>query len=113
MAAAKVGCSSCTRSKSQPTRGKLPEQNCQHEVYKWFSGDPGRKFQGGKKTINQRTTLPLECAQGDQPARCPNRIFCVHQPSAFWWLVVFPRCVGGGDAMCGDVVRDVMWLAAR
>ena len=30
---AKVGCrSSCTRSKSQLTRGKLPEQNCQHEV---------------------------------------------------------------------------------
>ena len=34
MAAAKLGCrSSCTRSKSQLTRGKLREQNCQHEVY--------------------------------------------------------------------------------
>ena len=47
---------------------------------------PGRAGGGsfrGKKTINQRKNLPIECAQGDQPVRCPNRaFFCVHQPSA-------------------------------
>ena len=73
---------------------------------------PGRAGGGsfrGKKTINQRKNLPIECAQGDQPVRCPNRVFFVCtslQPFrlvvAFWWrLVVFPWCVGGGDVMCG------------
>ena len=28
----------------------------------------------GKKTISQRKNLPIECAQGDQPLRCPNRV---------------------------------------
>ena len=28
-----------------------------------------------KKTISQRQKLPIECAQGDQPLRCPNRVF--------------------------------------
>ena len=44
---------------------------------------PGRAGGGSfrdKKTINQRKDLPL--AQGDQPVRCPNRVFCAHQPSA-------------------------------
>ena len=32
----------------------------------------------------------------------------------WWWLAVFPWCVGGGDVMCCcDVVCEVMWLAAR
>ena len=31
---------------------------------------------------SQRTNLPIVCAQGGQPVRCPNRVFCVHQPSA-------------------------------
>lgn len=31
----------------------------------------------------------------------------------WWWLVVFPWCVGGGVVMCCDVVCDVMRLAAR
>ena len=35
-----------------------------------------------KKHINQRKNLPIECAQGDQPVRCPNRFFVAHQPSA-------------------------------
>ena len=26
-------------------------------------------------TISQRKTLPVECAQGDQPLRCPNQVF--------------------------------------
>ena len=74
-------------------------------------------FSRGEKSINQRKNLPVECAQGDEPERCPNRDFCVNQPSTvpWWWRF------GGGwlcfrgvsDVMCGDVVRDVMWLAAR
>ena len=28
----------------------------------------------------------IECAQGDQPLRCPNRVFSVNEPSAVqWW----------------------------
>ena len=34
----------------------------------------GRKFQR-KKPISQRQNLPIECAQGDQPLRCPNQVF--------------------------------------
>ena len=39
------------------------------------------------KFISQRKTLPMECAQGDQPLRCPNRVFWVNEPSAvpWWW----------------------------
>ena len=33
---------------------------------------------------------------------------------AFWfWLVVFPWCVAGGDVMCGDGVCDVVSFVAR
>ena len=35
-----------------------------------------------EKNVNQRENLPIECAHGDQPVRCPNRVFCAHQPSA-------------------------------
>ena len=48
--------------------------------------------------------MPIECAQGDQPVRCPNRVFCVHQPS------VVPS--GGGVlvvAGCVSVVCNVRW----
>ena len=31
----------------------------------------------------------------------------------WWWLVVFPWCVGVGDGMCCDVACEVMWLAER
>ena len=45
----------------------------------------GRKFQK-EKTISQRKNLPIECAQGDRPARCPNHFFAVNEPSAVpWW----------------------------
>ena len=45
----------------------------------------GRKFQR-KKPISQRKNLPIECAQGDRPARCPNHFFAVNEPSAVpWW----------------------------
>ena len=28
-----------------------------------------------EKNVSQRRNLPIECAQGDQPLRCPNRVF--------------------------------------
>ena len=35
----------------------------------------------------QRKNLPIQCAQGDRPARCPNHFFAVNEPSAvpWWW----------------------------
>ena len=36
--------------------------------------NPATKRLSGKKTISQRKYLPIECAQGDQPLRCPNRV---------------------------------------
>ena len=46
----------------------------------------------------------LECAQGDQPVRCPNKILCApaFSSSVWWW-----RCGGG----CVSVVMlcAVMW----
>ena len=33
---------------------------------------------GGGSFRGERT---IECAQGDQPLRCPNRIFCAHLAS--------------------------------
>ena len=49
-------------------------------------GKPGAEV-SKKKTISQRKNLPIECAQGDQPLRCPNRVFWVNEPSAvpWWW----------------------------
>ena len=48
-------------------------------------GKPGAEV-SKKKTISQRKNLPIECAQGDRPARCPNHFFAVNLPSAVpWW----------------------------
>ena len=44
----------------------------------------GRKFQR-KRIISQRKNLPIECAEGDRPARCPNHFFAVNEPSAVPW----------------------------
>ena len=78
----------------------------------------------GNKTIRQRKNLPIDCVQGDQPLRCPNRDFLCAPASlrpfplvvAFlWWLVALPWCVGGGDVRnhvmwCGEAWWDVeMW----
>ena len=78
-------------------------------------GKPGAEVSKGKTITRQRKNVPIECAHGDQPMRCPNRGFCVHQlvVAFWWWLVVFPWCAGVGDVMCCDVVCDVKWLAAR
>ena len=78
--------------------------------------------------------MPVECAQGDQPVRCPNRVFCVHQPSAvpsggsvlvvagcvsvvcrWWWCNV--RWCGTWCQVVGCMVRwsNVVssWLVVR
>ena len=45
-------------------------------------GKPGAEVSKGKNIIRQRKNVPIECAHGAQPIPCPNRGFCVHQPSA-------------------------------
>ena len=45
-------------------------------------GKPGVEVSKGKKAISQSKNLLIDCAQGDQPVRCPNRGFCAHHPSA-------------------------------
>ena len=58
------------------------------ELCEWVQVVP-RRGRGGsfrrEKTVNERKNLPIECARGDQPARCPNRDFCANEPSAVPW----------------------------
>ena len=46
--------------------------------------------------------MPIECAQGDRPARCPNHFFAVNEPSAvpWWWCDLF---------WCHEVACGVRW----
>ena len=46
----------------------------------------GRKFPKKKELRHIAKNLPIECAQGDRPARCPNQFFGVNKPSAVPWL---------------------------
>ena len=71
----------------------------QGAIIQCFPGMPGADVSGTKKPISQRKNLLIQFAHGHQPVRCPNGVFCVHQPSA----VPF----GGGVfvvAGCVDVV---------
>ena len=98
-------------------------------MYLYIPAVPGQAGGGsfrGERTYKPTKEFALECAQGHQPVRCPNRVFffvcvcvcvCVRtslQPIRlvvvfWWWLVVFPWCAGGGDVMCSDVIwYDVM-----
>ena len=52
----------------------------------------------GGRLKRKKSNNPIECAQGDQPARCPNGGFCVQQSSAV---------PSGGGVLC-----DVMWWQA-
>ena len=65
---------------------------------------PGQAGGGSfkEKTISQRKNLPIECAQGDRPARCPNHVFAVNEPSAvpWWWCDLF---------WCHEVACGVRW----
>ena len=71
------------------------------QVYK--AGQAG-KVQGPKTTINQGKKLPMECAQGDQPVRCPNRCFCLHEPAAVPSAWRF-----GGGRLCFRGASVVVW----
>ena len=53
-------------------------------------------------TIWRRKNLPIECAQGDRPARCPSHFFAVNEPSAvpWWWCDLF---------WCHEVACGVRW----
>ena len=46
---------------------------CTHIYIQVEPGKPGAEV-SKKKNISQRKNLPIECAQGDQPLRCPNRV---------------------------------------
>ena len=52
-----------------------------------------------KKHISQRNNLPIECAQGDQPRRCPNRGSCAIYP----WAVP-----SGGGWLCFRCALNVV-----
>ena len=61
-------------------------------------GKPGAEV-SKKKTISQRKNLPIECAQGDQPQRCPNRGSCARYP----WAVP-----SGGGWLCFRCALNVV-----
>ena len=68
------------------------------------------KLQVEGRNYEPKKEFAIECAQGDQPVRSPNRGFCVYQPLAVpsgGVLVVFPWCVGGGTVMKKHVRWDV------
>ena len=79
----------------------------------------GRKFRR-KKTISQRKNLPIECAQGDRPARCPNHFFAVNEPSAvpWWWCDLFWCHEVACRVRCSNVLGcevtwgELLWLVA-
>ena len=87
------------------------------DISKYFPGEPGAEVSEEK---NYRNILPIECAQGDRPARCPNHFFAVNEPSAvpWWWCDLF-RC---HEVACGvrwsNVVGcevtwgELLWLVA-
>ena len=82
-----------------------------------------RTFQAERNFISQRKNLLIQFVHGHQSVRCPNRAFCVHQPSAVpsvGGVFVVAGCVCAVcwrwwcDVMWCDVMwYDVTWLAAR
>ena len=58
--------------------------------------------------------MPIECAQGDRPARCPNHFSAVNEPSAvpWWWcFVLWSEVFWCLDVCCGVRSCDghVIW----
>ena len=57
--------------------------------------------------------MPIECAQGGQPLRCPNRVVWVNEPSAvpWWWCGDLFWCgwLQGAMKQCGWLWGDVRW----
>ena len=73
----------------------------------------GGSFQKEKNYITQKE-LPIECAQGDRPAWCPNHFFAVNEPSAvpWWWcFVLWSEVFWCLDVCCGVRSCDghVIW----
>ena len=83
----------------------------------------GRSFR--EKKLNQRKNLPIECGQGDEAVRCPNRIFCAggtslqpfHGGDAPWWWCDLFWChevgcgVGWSNVVgCEVTLCDSKWL---
>ena len=64
-----------------------------------------------EKTIRQRQNLPIECAVRPTSAMPKPRFLCAPSfgRSVWWWLVVFPRCSGGGDVKYIQKSCDVVW----
>ncbi len=70
----------------------------------------GGSFKGEKDYKPKKEFANMECAQGGQPARCPNLVLCVNEPKpsslcerAFSRsMVVMCR---GGDVTCFHVMR--------
>ena len=62
-----------------------------------------------KKPISQRKNLLIQFVHGHQPARCPNRVLCVHQPSAVPSVGGFFVVAGCVCAVCWRWWCDVMW----
>ena len=78
----------------------------------------GRTFQREIKTYKPKKDFARRMCAGPSTSamRKPNFFVCTHlQPSHlvvlfWWWHVVFPCCVNGGDVMWCDVMWcDVMW----
>ena len=59
----------------------------------------GGSFKRDKKTIRQRKNVPIECAHGDQPMRCPTETFVCTSPRPFRLVVV--GCVSGALMLYG------------
>ena len=73
------------------------------KYYQYCPDKPGAEV-SKKKTISQRKNLPIECAEGDRPARCPNHFFVLNEASAVpWWLSV----AGLGHVMVTSF--DAIW----
>ena len=88
-----VACPKCLFHESQ-CQGRAHETQCQkswqaqhfvtalknagslakNHIFQVEPGKPGAEV-SKKKTISQRKNSPIECAQGDQPLRCPNGVF--------------------------------------
>ncbi len=45
----------------------------------------GRKLQGRKNLYAKKDFVLIECMQGDQPVRCPNRFFPESDCEGFFW----------------------------
>ena len=99
-------------------------------LYQQFSDKPGAEVLGGKNPTSQGKTWLTECGEGHQAVRCPNRVFCVHQPSPvvcggsvlvvagcvslcrWWWYDVLGDGRWGNAVGC-EMLCYIMWCHVR